>query len=673
MAGIQATGVGSNLDVQGLVDKMMEVEKLPLAALDKKEAAAQVKISSYGTFRGSLSTFQGTLKALADVSTYSVSKGSVDDATVASVTTNNDAPAGSFSLEVTNLAQAQKLASGSFKSLNDAVGTGTLTFQFGTYDNTNNANTFTVNGNKPTKSVQIDAAHNTLAGVRDAINKANIGVSANIVNDGKGFRLVMSSKDTGAANGLKVMVSGDGSGDTDMTGLSQLSYDPTLTAFDANTMGTGGKNLSQIMEAKDAQMIVDGLAVSSASNTVTDVVAGTTINLLKANPGSPTKVNITSDSSKVGTSIDAFVKAYNDLNKTISDLTKYNADSASASPLQGDPAIRNVAAQIRDSLTSMVKGSVGSFHALPQVGIAFDRTGNLVFDKGKFDTAMKNDPNAVQGLFSTIGVTDDSLIKFVGGNENTRAGDYSLNVSQVATQATVVASATISTLSIDSTNDSLSVTVNSVSATIKLTQKTYATQADLMSEVQSKINASGALQTAKAAVSLKADDNNILTLNSTAWGSTSKLAVTGNGAANLFGANPTISDGLDVAGTIGGMAASGAGQRLTGTAGASGLKLDVLGGATGERGSVRYGVGIAGQLDAMITKLLDSKGLLAAKTDGLNKQVKAIEHDRESLNARLATTEQRYKTQFNSLDQQLSSMNSMSSYLAQQLAAIKLG
>jgi flagellar hook-associated protein 2 len=100
------------------------------------------------------------------------------------------------------------------------------------------------------------------------------------------------------------------------------------------------------------------------------------------------------------------------------------------------------------------------------------------------------------------------------------------------------------------------------------------------------------------------------------------------------------------------------------------LKLDVLGGSTGDRGSVRYGVGIAGQLDQMITKLVSSKGLLASRTESLQSQVKAIEHDRTSLNERLEKTEARYRKQFSALDQQMSSMQSMSAYLAQQLAAI---
>jgi flagellar hook-associated protein 2 len=666
MAGIQASGVGSNLDVASLVTQLMNVERLPLAALDKKDAAAQVKISAFGSFRGSLSAFQGTLQALADPSNFSVSRGTIDDATVASLSTTSSAVPGSYSFEVTSLAKSQKIVSGVFASVTDTVGTGALTIQYGSYDNTDNANKWTLNGARATQSVVIDTAHSSVQGVRDAINAANIGVTANIVNDGTGFRLVVSSKDTGSVNGLKISVGGDGSGDTDATGLSQLSYDPTLTA------GTG-KNMTEIMAAQDAKMIIDGLAVTKSSNTVTDVIAGATINLLKTNIGAPTKLNIVADASTVFTTVDSFAKAYNELNKTITSLTKYDAGSNTSSPLQGDPTIRSIASGIRDGLTSLVSGAVGSFKALPQIGISFDRTGNLVVDKVKLTAAMKTDPTAVQGLFSNAGIVDDSLVTYAGSTAASKAGAYALNVSQLATRGAVVASAAVQSLTIDGTNDSLSVTVNGTSTAVTLAHSTFATQAALMAEVQSKINGSPAMQLAKTSVALSTDVSNFLTLASATYGSKSTVTVTGTGAENLFGSSPTVSAGLDVAGTVGDLAAVGAGQRLTGAGAAAGLQLDVLGGATGSRGSLRYGVGIAGQLDQMITKLLDSKGLIASRTASLQSQVKQLDTDRAQFEERLTKTEQRYKTQFNALDQQLTNMQSMSAYLAQQLSSINLG
>ncbi|HKU36924.1 MAG TPA: flagellar filament capping protein FliD [Polyangiales bacterium] len=667
MAGITATGLGSNLDVTGLVSKLMEVERQPLTKLDQKEAAAQVKISALAQFRGSLSSFQGTLKALADPSNYQISKATIDDASVAVVTATASAAVGSYSLEVQNLAKSQKLTMGSsFNAVTDTVGTGTLTIQYGTYTAPptppgGDGGSFALNSQKATQTVNIDAAHSSLQGVRDAINAAKIGVSANIVNDGTGFKLVLSSKDTGAANSLKISVSDGDLGDSDASGLSRLAYDPTASAG-------SGKNMTQIMAAEDAKLYVDGLLVTKSSNTINDVIAGTTINLLKTNTGSQTKVNVTSDSSAALTGIDNFVKAYNDLNKTINDLTRYNPDTKQAGALQGDGAMREVATDIRNGLTQLVSGAVGAYKALPQIGLSFDRNGVLTADAAKLQAAMKADPTAVQSLFASAGVVDDSLVSYAGSTTASRAGSYALNVSQIATKGTATGSA-VAGLTIDGTNDTLSLSVNGVATTVKLAQATY-TASSLVAELQSKINGSASLISAGASVSIS-ETGGVLTLTSNKYGSASKVAITGgNGADNLFGVAPTITAGLDVAGTLGGYLANGSGQRLTGTGPTDGLKLDVAGGATGQRGTLRYGVGIAGQLDQMITKLLGSKGLIASRNESLQNQVKAIDADRDRINQRLEVVEKRYTAQFNSLDQQLSSMQSTSAYLAQQLASI---
>lgn len=662
MAGITATGLGSNLDVGGLVAKLMEVESQPLAKLDLKKAAAEVKISALASFRSSLSAFQGTLKALADNTNYSIAKGSLEDATVGTVTASASAAAGTYSLEVTNLAKSQRLASGVFASVSDTIGTGSLTIQFGTHDPLAQPPTFTTNGQKATQSLTIDTAHQSLTGVRDAINAAKIGVSANIINDGSGFRLVLSSKDTGAANSMKITVDDGDGNDSDAAGLSRLAYDPLGAA------GTG-KNMSQIMAGEDAKMFVDGLEIKKSSNTITDVIAGVTLNLVKTNTGSPTKLNVVADSSAAITGIDNFVKAYNELNKTINDLTRFNAATNTAGTLQGDSAIRDIAADIRNGLTSMVSGAVGSYKALPQIGLSFDRNGTLTLDSSKLQAAMKADPTAVKSLFASAGVVDDPLVSFAGGSTLSKAGSYAVNLSQVATRGTLTG-ANAAGLTIDSTNDTLNITVNGTATSVKLTQAVYADHAALVSELQSKINSSASMLTASASVEIS-QTGGVLSLTSTKYGSASTLAVTGgNGAENLFGSVPTVVAGLDVAGSLGGFAGTGSGQRLTGTGPADGLKLDINGGVTGQRGTLKYGVGIAGQLDQMITNLLASKGLIASRTESLQGQVKQLEGDRERLEDRLTAVEARYTKQFNSLDQQLSSMQSMSSYLAQQLASI---
>lgn len=660
---IAATGLGSNLDVSGLVSKLMEVESRPLTKLDSREAATQVKISALGSFRSSLSAFQGTLKSLNEPSNYSVTKATIDDAAIASVTSNATAAAGSYSLEVQNLAKAQKISSKAYAATSEVLGTGKLTIQFGSYDA--GGNTFTPNSGKATQSLTIDAAHSSLSGVRDAINAAKIGVTASIVNDGTGNRLVISSKDTGAANSVKITVSDDsGGGDNlDATGLSALAYDPTLSAG-------AGKNMTQNMAAEDARLLVDGLLVTKSSNTISDVLAGVTLNLTKPSAaGVATKLSVAADTNVATTAVDNFVKAYNELNKTITDLTKYDAEANKAAALQGDAAIRAVATEIRNGLTGLVSGALGDYKALPQIGLSFDRSGNLQVDKAKLQNALKADATAVQSLFASAGLTSDPLVSYAGGTNNTKAGTYEVNVTQLATRGSIRGNAAAG-LTIDASNNTLNLSVNGTATAITLNQGTYASHAALIAELQSQINANGTLVAAGASVSVS-ESGGTLTLTSQRYGSGSSVAITGGSAADyLFGNAPAPTAGSDVAGTINGAPAGASGQRLTGIGAADGLKLDVTGGATGPRGTVRYGVGIAGKLDQMLTKLLDSKGLIAAKTTSLQDQVEAIDSERTRLRERLEATEARLTKQFNSLDQQLSNMQSMGSYLAQQLAAI---
>jgi flagellar hook-associated protein 2 len=658
MAGITATGIGSNLDVSGLVDKLMEVEKQPLLELDKKQAAVTVKISAFASFRGALSTFQGTLVGLEQTSAYTASKATFGDNAVASASTAAGADPGTHSLEVTNLAAAQRLKSSSFAALTDTVGTGTISIQYGAYDSVGNS--FAVNAKRSTQTVTIDAAHSSLSGVRDAINAAKIGVNASIVNDGSGFRLVLASKDSGTENGMKLSVT-DGDGNAlDALGLSKLAFDPTA-------LPGAGNNMTQVVAAEDATFLMDGIAITKSSNTVSDVLSGTTLTLLKENTGTPTTLSITQDTTQVQSGVDAFVKAYNDINKTITDLTKYNTETKTAGALQGDATVRSLASQIRDGLSAVVSGVSGGFSALAQVGITLGRTGNLAVDTGKLQTALQNNPQAVQGLFATSAYTDDSLVKYVKAGSSTSVGLYEMNVTQLATQGKTAGSA-LAGLSIDSTNDALTLSVNGVTSSVTLTHAAYASASALAAELQTQLNGSTAFTAAGITTSVS-ETAGILTLTSNRYGSESKILLSGgNGQAGLFGATTTTTDGLDVAGTMGGVTAVGSGQDMTHP---NGLGVQVLGGSLGARGNVHFSRGIAVQLDNLIGKALGTKGLIAARNDSFNASIKQIDGDRERLNAQLLVKQARYQKQFNTLDGLISSTQSTMTYLQQQLGALK--
>ena len=662
---LSSPGVGSNLDVNGIVSQLMALEHRPLNALDRKEAGYQAQLSAYGSLKGALSAFQNAVRGLSELSKFQAVKATPADTTILTASAASTAIPGSYSVEVTKLAQAHKISSNGFASVNDAVGSGTLTIQYGTYDSVNN--TFTLNSAKAAQTVTIGAGQNTLAGIRDAINAAKIGVTASIVNDGSanGNKLVLSSNDMGAANSLKITVTNDSVGtNTDTLGLSQLAYDPTAAVG-------SGKNLTQTVAAQNAELKVDGILVSKAANTVTDVIQGVTLNLLKTNTAAPTTLTVARDTAAVKSSVEAFVKAYNDINKTFKDLSGYNATTKQGAILQGDAAVRTIQTQIRSTLTSTLTGLDGAYKLLSQIGVSFQKDGTLTVDSTKLQSAIDTNFNDIAGLFAALGKPSDSRVSYAGATAKTKPGVYGIEVTSLAIQGKSAGGAAIGTYTITAgSNDALTLKVDGISASITIAAGTY-TAATLAAELQSKINGASALSSAGISVKVAIDAGNVVTITSDRYGSASNVEVTGgNGRTNLGFATQTLTAGADVVGKINGANAVGSGQYLTGATGndAEGLKLLITGTATGSRGSVNYSHGYAYKLDKLADSLLASSGPISSSTDGIDRIIKDIGNRREVMNRRLISIESRYRAQFTALDQLMSSMTKTSNYLSQQLA-----
>lgn len=655
---ISSPGIGSNLDVNSIVTQLLNIERQPITVLNQREAGIQAKITAFGTLQGALSSFQTAAQGLSDISKFLAYKASSSDITVASISASSIATAASYALNVTTLAQAQKLVAVGQATTNTTVGNGTLTFDFGTisggtFDSVTGKYTgagFASNGGG-VKTVTIDSTNNSLQGIRDAINSANIGVSASIVNDGSvaaPYRLVLTSTNTGAANSLKISVAGD-------VALSNLlAQDPAAT-----------QNLSQTVTAQNATFSVDGVAVSKSSNTISDVISGVTFNLLK--PSASTTLAVARDTQTVQNSVQAFVKAFNDVNSTLTSISAYNAAAKQGAILQGDSSVRNIQNQIRNTLNSTIAGLGGSLTALNQVGVSFLKDGTLSLDSTKLQNAVNNNFTDIAGLFAAVGKSSDSLVSFLGSGANTLPGSYAVSISQVATQGKSVGAANVSGgVTISGANNILNVSVDGVAATLTLDSGTY-TAATLATQIQSKINGATVISNAGASVSV-AVTGTTLTISSNRYGSASQVTVTGGTAqASVFGTGANTF-GVDVAGTIGGVTAIGAGQTLTGAGNASGLRLNVTGGSVGSRGSVNFSQGYAYQLDKLVNNFVGTSGVIAARTDGLNKSVIDISNQRNALNLRLVGVEARLRAQFTALDLVVSKFTATGSFLTQQLA-----
>jgi flagellar hook-associated protein 2 len=374
------------------------------------------------------------------------------------------------------------------------------------------------------------------------------------------------------------------------------------------------------------------------------------------------------DASVVQSSVQGFVDATNTLIKALKDLTGYDPATKRAGPLQGDSTARSIDTSIRSVLATALTGA-GSYTSLSQLGVAFQKDGTLVLDAAKLKTAIASSASDVAAVFAQTGRASDSLVAYSGAGSATRPGSYAVNVTQLATRGNTVGSAPVADLTIDGTNNTLQVLLDGVSATVTLDANTYASADALALEVQSKIN--GATVFSSTGRSITASNaGGVITLTSSRYGSDSSVTVTGgNGASNLLGGSPVATTGVNVAGTLGGVAATGTEQTLTGATGndAGGLRILVSGGSTGSRGSIDFSQGYAFQLNRLATQFVDTTGVLALRTDGINASIDNLDKQRDQVNTRLALIEKRYRTQFTALDKMLSSMNQTSTFLTQQI------
>jgi flagellar hook-associated protein 2 len=652
---ITTSGVGSGLDVNGIVSQLMALERKSLTSIDTKETKFQTQLSAYGSLKGALSAFESAVSALASPSKFTAVKTTVGDATVATATATS-APSGSYSLEVQTLAEAQKLRSTTFTATTETVGAGKFTVSFGKYE----GDTFTPNVNKPAKEIVIEAGRDSLAAVRDAINAADAGVTATILNDGTSYRLVVSSKDTGLENAMRITVEDADGTHTDMAGLSRLAYDGRVPS--------GVANLVQTVAAQNATALVDGIPISKASNSFSDVIEGVTLNLSKANTPEKTTVTVSQDTAGIQASVQAFVKAYNDLNKTISDLTKYDAANQRASVLTGDATVRSLQTRIRSVFNNALETAGGGLTSLADIGITFQVDGTLKLDTTKLTTVLADPSKDVSTLFAALGTPTDSLVSFKSSTPDTKNGAYAVNVTTLATQGKAVASAPALTDIVAGSNDILELTIDGVSVSVTLEPGNY-TAAGMAAEIQSKVNAVSGLSEASASVSVT-ESGGVLTMTSQRYGSASSVTITGgNAMAALFG-TPTQTVGSDVAGTIGNTPATGKGQVLTGTGDAAGLDISVAGGPTGDRGTINFARGYAYELDQLASKLLEDDSLLDGRMDGISASIKDIARKREQLNVRLESIEKRYRAQFNALDTLMARMQQTSTYLQRQLDSL---
>ncbi|WP_410473389.1 flagellar filament capping protein FliD [Guyparkeria sp. TX1] len=372
-SGLSISGVGSGLDIQGIVSQLVQAEGAPRRnLLASREASYEATLSGLSKLKSAASELSSAAFDLRSLDTFrsrAVTSGNED---ILTATASPGTALGKYQVEVGQLATAQKQASAGFVDSTATVGSGQLTFD-------TSSSSFSV----------AVAAGDSLATIRDKINGAsgNDSVQASILNvdDGAGgteARLVFSARETGTANAVTVTATDDDGNNTDAAGLSRLA----------------SANLTELTAAQDAQVTIDGLSVTSSTNQVDGVIEGMTLNLNQAQPGTKVEVAVEGDNGPVLEALNGFVEKYNSLNSTYRNLTAYNAETEQGGVLQGDATANG----INRGLRSLLGGNIGTgtIDNLSKIGIQIDSEGKMTLDESVAENALNNDSQAVKDFLA---------------------------------------------------------------------------------------------------------------------------------------------------------------------------------------------------------------------------------------------------------------------------------
>lgn len=394
-AGIaNSLGIGSGIDTATLIEQLTAASRDPkIAAITAKEELNAAQISGMSQASSAISNFSTALTQLLSGGTL-FTQPTVSDSDVVTATALPGARIGTLStqIEVRQLAQAQSLVSENLTDVNAAIGKGTLTLA------TSDASF----------DIVVDDSNNNLIGLARAINLKGSGVTASIVEDSDGARLVLKSG-TGAQKAFTLSV-GPGA----EAGLDRFAYSPSLS---------GGMTRAQ--EAKDAILRLDGVDVSRSTNSISDLIEGIRLDLKSAKPGTQISLGATRPTSAIKQAVTDIVDTYNALLATLNDLTTIKNADGKAGPLKSDPGVRMLRREL-SRLTSTDLASGGAYSTLAEVGVATQRDGTLIVDSARLETALTNNPDSVEALFNPGQTSDNPLVKITSAYGRAKPGTYAV-------------------------------------------------------------------------------------------------------------------------------------------------------------------------------------------------------------------------------------------------------
>lgn len=675
MAGTMSiSGLISGLKTDDIISKIMEIAKRPQTKMQADKIDAQTRMATWQDLNMRVLALKTRVDTIAVSGAFSNCQATSSDLSIVQATAGTNATPGTYYLTVKSRAQSHQIAAlcqgtppEPFTSTTADVGTGDVSFAF----------------DDPNKSfeVTIDGSNNTLAGLRDAVNRANKGVQASIINSGTAsspaYQLVLSSTTTGEAS--QFTVSADPTIKVDFSTVIQQGGDAEVQ------LGAGGEGTSPITITKD-------------TNTITDLIPGVTLNIVNPDETKTIKIEVARNISVIKSSIQSFVDQYNDLSDAISVQFAFDTKTNTSGALMGDWNLQSVQMTLSSIVGGVVNGVDKRFCALAAIGITQDTQGHLQIDDTALTNAVNDNLSDVGRLFASDLRSGSSYVSYLSSTADTQpsgATGWNVNITQAARQAQVTAAVAMTgTLGADET-----LTIYADPSKAKTTQAISLSSGWSLDRVIAEINSYSddtgvcAVGTkADGTVSLDPDENTHLTLRSARYGSGAKVyaySSLSNGVANTTGlGNKLVSAddaggetgtgvglaGLDVAGTINGQACKGAGQMLMANPASSssavkGLWLLITSAAPLST-TVYFTKGIGTSLRDTLINMSSLTGIVTTAQDSINQEISDLDDSIAEMQTRLDYAEQKLYDQFNALESQLARLQDQGNFLTQQLAAL---
>ncbi|KUJ71634.1 flagellar filament capping protein FliD [Thiomicrospira sp. WB1] len=628
--------------------------------IEQKQEKTNTELDAIKYLKTNLTAFQSYVTDLASPDLFTQKSATSSNESIVTVTASEGASPASYNIESKQLAQVHTEVSDQlYASSASTITDGTLTID--------------VAGQSHSITVSSAEGNNTLEGLRNYINSGDYGVNASIVNNGGNYQMMFTSKTQGAA------------GQVTLGGTTDVASSTTTTSM-----------------GQDAQMVLNGLTLSSSTNTFDEAIEGVTFQLQTASPGTQNTVSVSQDTSNIKDTINQFVDVYNQLHTITDELGSYDKSDLTQEELEseeyqyygdlaGSSLLRSVESQLRSSLSGAIDELETNFSSLSMIGVSFDREGKLEVDAAELDNAINNNLDKVASLFAKGGSSDDNLVNVLSGSDKTVTGNYDLNITQTATRAAIDGGAAnlvddgtgtmVVDLGADATFD-ISVD-GSTASTVTIGAGQY-TLDELASTMTTAINNLDAVKNSGASVSVT-NDGSKLSIASEKFGGNSAIdlsAVTnfadsGLTAASATGQNVdgTLTDKDGVSINIGAYVDPEDGRKIEISDFASkdgefvsmrGLSFEVLGGATGDRGTITFAQGFASRLNETVNTLFDTdNGLISKRMESLNNKLDDYQEQSTELDDRYQMLLQKYQMQFSSLQSILSSTEQTRSFLTQ--------